>query len=73
LSLYQLSEASGRAVQGILVPDEADDALAALVRKQRARGERVIVDLSGGKSSAAEQQCNRIAVREDGAWIIEEA
>jgi len=72
LSLYQLSGASGQTVQGILVPDTADDALAALLRELRARGERVIVDLSGGRSSAAEQQCNRIAVLEDGTWIIKE-
>jgi ABC-type multidrug transport system ATPase subunit len=55
------------------VPDEDDDALAALVRRQRARGERVIVDLSGGASGAAEQQCDRIAVLDSGTWIIKEA
>ncbi|MGD8419873.1 MAG: ATP phosphoribosyltransferase regulatory subunit [Gammaproteobacteria bacterium] len=73
LSLYQLSGASGKFEQGILVPDESDEALADLVREQRAKGERVIVDLTGGKSSAAEQQCNRVAVLADGAWEIEEA
>jgi ATP phosphoribosyltransferase regulatory subunit len=73
LSLYQLSGAGSRFAQGILVPDEADEALASLVREQRAKGERVIVDLTGGKSSAAEQQCNRVAVLADGAWEIREA
>jgi len=73
LSLYQLSGASGNFEQGILVPDESDEALAELVREQRARGERVIVDLTGGNSSAAEQQCNRVAVLADGAWKIREA
>ena len=73
LSLYQLSGASGKFEQGILVPDEADEALAELVCEQRAKGERVIVDLTGGNSSAAEQQCNRVAVLADGAWEIKEA
>lgn len=73
LSLYQLSGAGGRFGQGILVPDNGDEALAALVREQRAKGERVIVDLTGGKSSAAEQQCDRVAVLADGAWKIKEA
>ena len=73
LTLHQLSSASDPAGRGILVPDEDDDALAALVRRQRARGERVIVDLSGGASGAAEQQCDRIAVLDSGTWIITEA
>jgi len=72
LSLYQLSGASGRSELGILVPDDADPALAALVRERRACGERVIIDLTGGNSSAAEQQCNRVAVLDDGRWKITE-
>ena len=73
LSLYQLSGASGSFEQGILVPDDSDEALAELVHEQRARGERVIVDLTGGNSSAAEQQCNRVAVLANGVWEIREA
>ena len=73
LNLYQLSSAGSQFGQGILVPDDSAPALASLVREQRAKGERVIVDLTGGKSSAAEQHCNRVAEFVDGAWKIKEA
>ena len=70
--LFQLGRTDTAKAEGILVPDDADDELASLVRDARARGERVVVDLSSGNSNAAEQQCDRFAVREGGKWVIKE-
>jgi ATP phosphoribosyltransferase regulatory subunit len=73
LNLYQLCAGAGRFRQGILVPDDPDAGLAGLVRDLRAQGERVVVDLTAGKCSATEQQCDRIALLQEGAWVITEA
>ena len=72
LNLYQLCGARGEFEAGILVPDEADAALAELVQQLRAGGERVVVDLTRGKSSAKDQQCNRQAILSNGTWSIKE-
>lgn len=72
LNLYQLCGASGEFVPGILAPDEDDAALAELIQRLRAGGERVVIDLTRGKSSPADQQCDRQAVQTNGAWTIEE-
>jgi ATP phosphoribosyltransferase regulatory subunit len=70
LTLYQLRGEAARDRQGILAPDETDPALAAMVRELRAQGERVIVDLTAGKSGAADQQCDRMLRLKDGNWEI---
>ena len=54
------------------MPDDDDAALAELIQQLRAAGERVVVDLTRGKSSAADQQCNRQAQKSKGTWIIKE-
>ena len=46
--------------------------LTELVQQLRSDGERVVVDLTRGKSSAADQQCDRQAVHSNGAWTIKE-
>ncbi|MCP4334196.1 MAG: ATP phosphoribosyltransferase regulatory subunit, partial [Gammaproteobacteria bacterium] len=72
LNLYQLCPANGQFIPGILVPDQNDKALAELVQQLRSDGERVVVDLTRGKSSAADQQCDRQAVHSNGTWTIKE-
>ncbi|MDH3859822.1 MAG: ATP phosphoribosyltransferase regulatory subunit, partial [Gammaproteobacteria bacterium] len=72
LNLYQLCGARGEFEAGILVPDEDDAALAELIQQLRADGERVVVDLTRGKSSAADQQCDRQVVQSNGTWSIKE-
>jgi ATP phosphoribosyltransferase regulatory subunit len=72
LNLYQLCPARGQFIPGILVPDQDDKALAELVQQLRSDGERVVVDLTRGKSSAADQQCDRQALDSNGAWTIKE-
>ena len=72
LNLYQVRDASGQFQPGILAPDLNDEALALLIQQLRADGERVVVDLTGGNGSAADQQCNRQVVAANGAWIVQE-
>ena len=72
LNLYQLGGAGGQFEAGILVPDDDDAALEALILQLRDAGERVVVDLTRGKSKATDQQCNRIAVQSKGSWIVNE-
>ncbi len=72
LNLYQLREKTGGPVAGILVPDSEDAELLELIASLRADGERVVVDLSGGNSSAGDYHCNRVALEQNGSWIIKE-
>ena len=72
LSLYQLGGASGAFRPGILVPDSEETALLKLIARLRAEGERVVVDLTQGKSAAADQHCDRMLLPVDGAWLISE-
>lgn len=72
LNLYQLGGAGGQFEPGILAPDRDDAALAELILQLRDSGERVVVDLTQGKGSAADLQCNRVVVQSNGAWIVNE-
>ncbi len=72
LNLYQLCGGSELGANGVLVPDSDDPELARLIQRLRGQGDRVVVDLSRGKSSAGDQQCDRQAVPDDGAWIVKE-
>ncbi len=72
LNLYQLRGAQRAAANGILAPDADDAALRDQIAQLRATGERVVVDLSQGKSPAADQQCDRQLVLEGTRWVVEE-
>jgi len=72
LNLYQLCSPGRQVAGGILVPDSEDPGLAQLIQRLRGQGERVVVDLSRGKSGARDQQCDRQAVPHDGAWTVTE-
>ena len=72
LNLYQLCAAGSSVDSGILVPDSDDAGLMQLVQRLRSEGERVVVDLTRGNSSAADQQCDRQAVLDKTGWIIKE-
>lgn len=71
LNLYQLCRQTGQYQAGILAPDTDDPALARLIDELRARGERVMVDLSGGRSKPAEQHCDREIKSNNGDWVVE--
>ena len=72
LNLYQLCAAGDTLPAGILAPDDDDPALRARIAGLRAAGERVVVDLSHGKSAAVDQQCNRRLLERGGQWVVEE-
>lgn len=72
LNLYQLCSLGAQPAGGVLVPDSDDPELAQMISDLRGQGERVVVDLSQGKSSAADQLCGRRALLQDGAWIVKE-
>lgn len=72
LNLYQLSGGDDQVHRGILAPDSDEASLAEAIRRLREQGERVVVDLSHGQSSAAEQQCDRQLVQAGGAWVVKE-
>ena len=72
LNLYQLCALNPSSSPGILVPDEDDVDLLAMIQQLREQGERVVVDLSQGKSNAVDQQCDRQLVPSNDAWIVEE-
>ncbi|MDH3389692.1 MAG: ATP phosphoribosyltransferase regulatory subunit [Gammaproteobacteria bacterium] len=72
LNLYQLRGLTGQIQSGILAPDHDDPALAGLIERLRAEGERVVIDLTRGRGKAADQQCDREAVLEQGTWVIKE-
>ena len=71
LNLYQLCGAIGDMPRGILAPDDDDHELNAAIEQLRAAGERVVIDLTGGKSPAGEQQCDRRLVNKDGGWRVD--
>ena len=73
LNLYQLRAADQKARSGILAPDVSDAELQGLIDSLRNQGEKVIVDLSQGRISAADQQCDRQIISSDGSWAVEEA
>lgn len=58
---------------GILAPFGDDPALLAEVRARRARGERVVWALPGQPDDPAACGCDRMLVREGGAWVVKEA
>ena len=72
LNLYQFCGDAGKWRAGILAPDVDDTELAELIRQLRADGERVVMDLTGGRSDAREQQCNRQLVQVEDTWTVRE-
>ena len=71
LNLYQLCGQSGQFQPEILAPDVEDAALARLIDDLRAQGERVMVDLSRGRSKAADQLCDREIKSIKGDWVVD--
>ena len=73
LNLHQLSDIPQIKTFGILAPNNSDAALNQVIQDLRSQGQRVIVDLTEGKSEPAEQQCDKILIRQDNGWTISEA
>jgi|TARA_B110000971_G_scaffold53311_1_gene54225 ATP phosphoribosyltransferase regulatory subunit len=73
LNLHQLSDIPQIKTFGILAPNNSDAALNQVIQDLRSQGQRVIVDLTEGKSEPAEQKCDKILIRQDNGWTISEA
>ncbi len=71
-ALAKISPKSCEAVSGIFAPCEEDAALAEKIKQLRAQGERVIRALSDQKFSASEMQCDRVLVKQNDKWDIED-
>ena len=69
-NLFQLAHRAAPATSCILAPNRDDAQLKQLVNKLRAEGERVITDLSGGKLSAQQQQCEREIIHNGKQWQV---
>ncbi len=67
--LYSLLPAQ-QVKQGIYSPHLKDTALQDKIKKLRAAGEIVVVDLEGDKLHRAELQCDRELVIRDGVWLV---
>ena len=59
-------------ISGIFAPSEGDAALAEKIKQLRAQGERVIRALSDQKFSASEMQCDRVLVKQNDKWVVED-
>jgi len=57
----------------ILAPESNDAALQAAIRKLRAQGERVVSFLPGQAGDSAGMGCDRVLVKEQGAWVVKPA
>jgi ATP phosphoribosyltransferase regulatory subunit len=73
LNLQQLSNTSQLKTQGILAPNNNDPDLSKKIQNLRSEGQRVMVDLTDGKTKPAAQQCDRILTRQNNGWTISEA
>ena len=73
LNLQQLSNTSQLKTQGILAPNNNDPDLSKKIQNLRSEGQRVMIDLTDGKSKPAAQQCDRILTRQNNGWTISEA
>ncbi len=70
LALYGLAQRAQAPRGGILAPNENDGELESLILRLRADGERVVIDLTGGRLSAGEQGCQRAIEKDDDRWIV---
>ncbi|MFT5657149.1 MAG: ATP phosphoribosyltransferase regulatory subunit [Gammaproteobacteria bacterium] len=73
LSLHQISNAPEIVSLGILAPYSDDPELNQEIQRLRCENQRIVVDLTDGKSNPAEQHCDRILTRQKNGWVILEA
>jgi ATP phosphoribosyltransferase regulatory subunit len=73
LNLNQLSNVLQIKTLGILAPNSNDADLNQTIHDLRSQGQRVIVDLTDGKSKPAAQRCDKILIRQNNGWTISEA
>jgi ATP phosphoribosyltransferase regulatory subunit len=71
-NLFQLAHREIEPQWCILAPKRDDDRLRQMIAKLRQQGERVIIDLSGGKLSAQQQQCDREIIHNGKQWLVKQ-
>lgn len=71
LSLFQLVNQPGEVEPGVLAPDISDPELESMIHSLRSQNIRVIVDLSGGSCSPQEQNCDRLLIHNNQAWVVQ--
>ena len=71
LSLFQLSNQPGEVEPGVLAPDISDPELESMIHSLRRQNIRVIVDLSGGSCTPQEQNCDRLLIQNNQAWVVQ--
>ncbi len=69
IALQRLTQSLKPLQKGILAPNTHDSECHALIKSLRAAGEVVIIDLTDGKLSAQQQNCNKIIKQKDGQWL----
>ena len=72
-ALAKISPKSCETVYGIFAPCEGDVALAEKIKTLRSQGERVICALSDQEFNASDMQCDRILVKLNGQWTVQNA
>jgi ATP phosphoribosyltransferase regulatory subunit len=69
--LLRLGNRADNPLTGILAPAAADRELDAEIARLRGQGERVVVQLPGDATGAADLGCDRRLVRKDKRWVAE--
>jgi len=70
-NLYQLAGQPKTISSAILAPNINDPELAKFIQALRENHQRVIVDLSDGMCSAAEQHCDKVIIRQKSDWVVQ--
>lgn len=73
IALQRLIQTNGALTKGILAPNSNNIECCALIKSLRASGEIVTIDLSDGKLSAQQQNCNKIIKQQNGNCLVVEA
>ncbi len=71
-NLFQLSDHQTSVSTAILAPNRKDRELLELIKRLRDKGERVIIDLSAGDSSAQQQSCDQEIIHNGKQWVVNE-
>ena len=70
LNLYQLAEKHTSHTVAILAPNKNDAQLNNFIQQLRVNGHRVVIDLSAGKQSPQQQNCNQLVVHNGKQWVL---
>ncbi len=72
LTLFQLSGIEAGYSVSILSPNGNDPELLQFIQQLRQKGDRVIIDLSGGEIPPEKQGCNQVIIKDGSKWTVKE-